>query len=529
MRKSLSVRLAAAVLALMLTLGCVTFAAAENEKTVNIGVTSSVSTLNPLLIDATDIVKYALELEFLPLVDMNRDMEFVPMLAESITTDDNLTFTITLREGARWSDGEPITARDVLFTFLLITSPEAGDAYLNQYTILGTDDAGHAEAGAAELEGVKIVDERTVAVTLKWPTALSTFAYNFGMYLFILPEHVLKDVPRDQLLGHDWFNHPDVISGPYFLSEFDLNHYVRYTANGNYFLGAPKIKYLNLNVLDSAQLLAGLQAGEIDLIQPTMGAIPVEDYEAVRGLPGVSAMMSTPVTNQSVFINTQNVTDVRIRQALLYGMDRETVLNELIRGNGELIDGFICTASPLWSDIGVTAYDPAKARELIAEAKADGVSADLTWYAWSDDAAFANGVAYIAALFEELGLHIDVKTVDLASLMTVADEGSFDVMSVQYTYLPVDPYTDVNWLLSADGWTRWSSEATDAALFDSQMTTDPERLKNAWAVVNRAMQEEVPMICAYVLSTMGVVSDRLTGAVPDVYGTFVNVHEWDVR
>ena len=528
MKKLLKVLLSL-TLALSLLLSMVATAQAEDQKSVNIAVTSTLTSLNPLLIDATEIVKYALSLEFLPLVELNAELEFVPQLAESITTEDNLTFTIKLQENAVWSDGKPVTAQDVLFTFLLVTSPEAGQAVLNQYLIAGTDDDGMMPSGATEIEGVQIVDEKTVNVTTKWETALYTFENNFGRYLFVLPEHVLGDVPRDQLLTHEWFDKPDVISGPYFVSELDFEHYVHYVANENYFLGAPKIKYLNLNVVSPAQFLAGLQSGEIDLIQQTMGSIPLEDYDAIRALSGVQAVMGTPVTNESIFINVENVTDVRIRQALLYGLDRETILESFIFGNGEIVDAFLCSGSPFYSaELGVTAYDPEKARALIAEAAADGVSTSLTWYLNSSETAFLNAAQYVQANFADLGLTIDLQPRDLSTLMAVADDGVFDIMSVEYTYAPVDPYTDVAWLLSADGWTRYYNPDLDEPFQLTQSTTDMAASVAAYLTVDRAVVEDVPMISAYIISTMGAVSDRLVGVNPDVFGTFINVHEWDV-
>ena len=504
--------------------------AAADDKSVNIAVTSTLTSLNPLLIDATEIVKYALSLEFLPLVELNADLEFVPQLAESITTEDNLTFTIKLQDGAVWSDGTPVTAKDVEFTFLLITSPEAGMAVLNQYLIAGTDDNGMMPSGATEISGVQVVDEKTINVTTKWETALYTFENNFGRYLFTLPEHVLGEVPRDQLLAYAWFDKPDVISGPYFIQEADLNHYVHYVANENYFLGAPKIKYLNMNVVAPSQFLAGLQSGEIDLIQQTMGSIPLEDYDAIRALSGVEAVMGTPVTNESIFINVENVPDVRIRQALLYGIDRQMILDNLVNGNGEIVDAFLCSGSPFYSaELGVTAYDPQKAAALIAEAAADGASTTLDWYVNSSETAFVNAVQLIAATFEGLGLTITPHTVDLSTLMTVADDGTFDVMSVEYTYAPVDPYTDVAWLLSADGWTRYYNPDLDEPFQLTQSTTDLNASVEAYLTIDRAVVEDVPMISAYIISTMGAVSSRLHNAHPDVFGTFVNVHEWDVE
>ncbi len=503
--------------------------AALADKTATIAITDTIGTLNPLLMDNTEIVKYATSLVFLPLVDLNRDLEFAPQLAESITTEDNLTFTIRLNEDAVWSDGQPVTSEDVLFTFLCWSSPESGNTGLNMYAIEGIGDDGYTGPGATGISGISLIDEKTLTVTTKWPTALNTFCYNYGCYLLILPEHILRDVPKEQLLSCDWFNAPTVVSGPYFIDGFDLNHYVHYTANENYWKGAPKIKNLNINVLDASSLPSGLQAGEIDLIQQTMGAILLEDYDYIRSLPNLAVFQGTAVTNQSIFINVNNVPDKRIRQALLYGINRETILEGLVLGNGEIVDAFLCSASPYYdASLGVTAYDPEKAARLIAEAAADGTPTTITWHVNSGDTTFVQAVSYIAAQFSDLGLTIDVKTVDLASLMIAADNQEIQVMSVQYTYAPVDPYTDVAWLLSDDGWTHYVNEAVDEALLESQALTDEAEITARYLLVDKAVQEDVPMISAYVLSSLGVTSQRLLNAVPDVYGTFLNVHEWDI-
>lgn len=527
--KNLFRSLVAVLLTLTLLLGSTSCAVAET-KTVNIAVTSPVDTLNPLRTDASEIIKYATSLVFLPLLELNAELEFVPQLAESITTEDNLTFTINLRKDAAWSDGTPVTSKDVEFALLMITSPECYFSYLLQNIIVGTDDSGLAPQGATSLEGVKIIDDKTLTVTAKYPVALYTFSNILGRYVFPLPEHVLGDIPRSELLDHEWFRNPTVISGPYFVDKYDPNHYVYYKANENYFLGAPKIERLNMNVVDPAQVLAGLQSGEIDLVQPTTGAMLLEDYEAVKSLSNVTAVPGTPITNQCIFFNTQRVTDVRIRQAIAYGLDRQTILDGLVLGYGEVVDGFLCAASPYYSeDLGVTAYDPAKAAELVKAAKADGVSTDLVWYVNSGDSTFVNASAYIAAVLQEIGLNIEVKTVELPMLMETAGAGDFDVLTVEYTLAPVDPYTDITWLLSEGGWTRYTSDTVDTAMALTQSSTDLEEVRGAYLTMSRDVQENVPMISCYIVSKMGAVSNRLVNAHPDVFGTYINVHEWDVQ
>lgn len=345
----------------------------SNNDIINIGVTDTLSSVNPLLQDGTEVVKYTTSLAFLPLVELNKDLEFVGQLAKEITTEDNKTFTIHLDENAVWSDGQAITSEDVVFTFLLWASPEIGSTGMSIEKIEGTGDNGYVEPGADSISGVVALDEHTVQITTKSEMALHSFQNIYGRYILILPKHVLGDVPRGDLLSYDWFNAPTVVSGPYFIKDVDLNHYVTMEANENYFKGAPKIKKLNFKVVTASQLLAGLRSGEIDLVQQTTGAILQEDYDSVRALDNITVYDGTPVTNQSIFINTERITDARIRQAILYGIDRQTILNDLLKGQGEIVEGFLASAGPFY-DEGVTPveYNPDKAAQLLSEAEADG-------------------------------------------------------------------------------------------------------------------------------------------------------------
>ena len=160
-------KLLALVLTVAMLLSMLSFAAAE-DKAVNIGVTSTLTTLNPLAVDNTEIVKYAVSLVFLPLVELNEKLEFVPQLAESITTEDNLTFTIKLQENAVWSDGVPVTAEDVAFTLAIGADPVSANAALPLYSVEGTDDDGFIESGAPDIGGVRVVDDKTLTVTTNY-------------------------------------------------------------------------------------------------------------------------------------------------------------------------------------------------------------------------------------------------------------------------------------------------------------------------------------------------------------------------
>lgn len=503
--------------------------AASGEKIINVGVTNTIGSINPLLLNGGEINKYATGLMFLPLMELDADLNFEGMLADSITTEDNKNFIVHIDDAATWSDGTPVTADDVVYTALRLASPVIGNTAMMYYVFEGVGDDGFVEEGAESIDGIQKVDDKTVQFTTKEEMQITTFENSYARYLLTLPKHVIEQYSEEELSTADWFNHPDVVSGPFIVTDFDVDHYISYEANKDYWKGAPKIDKLNIKIVDGSQLYAGLQSGEIDITQQTMSDIPQEDYESVEALDNVDVVYGSPVTNQSVFIQTKNVPDVKVRQAMLYAIDRQQILEELLNGHGEIVDGFLSSASPFYDDsLTPVSYDPEKAKALLEEAGWDG-SQTIRFYVNSGDSTFVNAASIIAAEWAAVGIKAEIQTVDFATLMSVAGTEDYDVLAVQYTYAPVDPYPDVAWLLGGEGsWTGYSDDTLNEALTKSQLTSDPEETKELFSVVDKKVQEDVPMFSAYVISAQGAVSKRITGAAPSVYGFFNDVQNWDV-
>lgn len=503
---------------------------ASGEKIVNVGVTNTLESLNPLLLNGGEINKYATGLMFLPLMELDADLNFEGMLADSITTEDNKNFIVHIDEAAVWSDGTPVTADDVVYTALRLASPVINNTAMMYYVFEGVNDAGFVEKGAESVEGIQKVDDKTVRFTTKSEMPLTTFISTYARYLLTLPKHVIEQYSEEELSTADWFNHPDVVSGPFIVTDYDVDHYISYTANKDYWKGAPKIDKLNIKIVDGSQIYAGLQSGEIDITQPTMSVIPMEDYESIEALENVNVVYGSPVTNQSVFIQTANVPDARVRQAMLYAINREQILNELLDGHGEVIDGFLSSASPFFDEtIKPVPYDPEKAKSLLEDAGWDGTQT-LRFYINSGDSTFVNAASIIAAQWAAVGIKAEIQTVDFATLMAVSGSEDYDVLAVQYTYAPVDPYPDMSWLLGGAGsWTGYGNDEVNKALKKSQLTDDAAETKELYSVVNRKVQEDVPMFSAYVISAQAAVNKRVSGAEPTVYGFFNDVHNWDVQ
>ena len=501
----------------------------SGEKIVNVGVTDTLGSLNPLQLNGGEINKYATALMFLPLMELDADLNFQGMVADSITTEDNKNFVVHIDDAAKWSDGTPITAEDVAYTALRLASPVINNTAMMYYVFEGVGDDGFVEAGADSVAGINVIDEKTVQFTTKEAMSLTTFQNSYARYLLTLPKHVIEKYSEEELATADWFNKPDVISGPFYVTDYDVDHYISYKANPDYWRGAPKLDKLNIKIVDGSQLYAGLQSGEIDITQHTMSVIPPEDYASVEALDNVEVIYGSPVTNQSMFIQTGNIPDVRVRQAMLYAINREQILNELLNGHGEVVDGFLSSASPFFDDsITPIPYDPDKAKALLADAGWDG-SQTLRFYVNSGDSTFVNAATVMVAQWAAVGIKAEVQTVDFATLMSVAGTRDYDILAVQYTYAPVDPYPDVAWLLGGEGsWAGYGDAQVDEALRATQLTSDMEETKQLYSTVDKKVQEDVPMISAYIISAQGAVNKRLTGAVPSVYGFFNDVQNWDV-
>lgn len=503
-----------------------------SKDTVNVAVSSVLSSSNPLLFDASLLSQAVNDLSYLPLVNVNRDFEFSPQLATSIKTDDNIHFTVNLDPKAVWSDGSSVTSDDLVYTVLKLASPVIGNTSTGFSTLLGTGDDGFVREGATYIEGVKKIDEHTVEFTTKAPMALSIFESDYGTGIHTVPKKLIEKLSDEELLKTTIFNNPQIVDGPYRISKVDLKHYIQFKANDGYYKGAPKIENLNFKILTASQALSGLQSGEVDVVQPPLGEIDQTDYSTLKSLSNITTTPSKRVTHEMLFFNTRKITDERIRQAFLYGIDREKIIKGFVGDNAEIVDGFASKQSPIYDKSSkVASYDPDKARKLVDEAKADGwdASKTLTYYVPSSDSIILKAADYIAAQVKTLGINLQVKSVDLSTLLKHAGNGDFDLLSVQYTFFPLNPVSDVNYLISKDGWTGFDDSTIKKTIDKIQTDATDEEARRDFAVIDGVIHNKVPAFTLFNFGGLGAVNKRLKNASIDTYGTFLNVNKWDIK
>jgi len=273
---------------------------------------------------------------------------FAPLLAASWAfSGDGLTLTFTLRDAA-WSDGTPITASDVRFTWTAQTAPA-----------VGWTGAGNKE----RIKSVEVIDPRTVAFHFDraYPEMLAD-AIDGG----ILPEHVFGKVPFDAWRTHDW-SEVRIGSGPFLLESWRPGEEITLARNPRYFNPErPLVDKVVVRVVpDIGNLETQLAAGAIDYLE----GVPPQDAKRIGGLPGVTlAVFENPMFDYVGWNGAKKpFDDPEVRRALTLGIDRKAIVDDLLYGYGRISTGPLL--SSWWAaDPSLTAwpYDPAEAKRILA-------------------------------------------------------------------------------------------------------------------------------------------------------------------
>ncbi len=297
---------------------------------------------------------------------------FIPDLADAWeVSPDATTFTFTLNPNAKWHDGTPVTADDVIYT--AATAAQMADAYVGTYPIANWLAVKGADAvkGTTNIpEGLEKVDALTVKFTLAAPNAVWLNNVVDPAYM-IMPKHLLDGQTADQLKASNFVNGKGTIgSGPYKLVAITPDQAIEYEAHADYHKGAPSIDkvFFRLGV-NPDTAAAQIQSAELDMVFD----LKPSDFDTLDGKEGISVQRVPGVGQQSLQFPVTNpqVADPRVRQAIYYAFDRKTLLETVFQGAGKRL--WIWTSFDE-TDPALDQYDfnPDKAKQLIDAAVADG-------------------------------------------------------------------------------------------------------------------------------------------------------------
>lgn len=485
-------------------------------------------TFNPLR-PAQGGEQLTMSLVFDNLVTTGADFEYVPRLAETWEISEDATqITFNLHEGLSWSDGEPFTADDVVFSYSLYADPEVASAARSRLADVEGFDA--LDSGDTDtLVGVEAVDDSTVTITLTEPNAgfLSLIAY--GSAFYILPEHILGDVDRRELLEYEFFDAPDVGMGPYIIDSYQTDQEVVLNANEN-FRTEVGIDTLYLKLLTSDVATAQLGSGEIDLVQ-----VSALDVDAVESLDGVTVESAPSAGFFRLLPNFEKFPDERVRQAFLYAIDRQGIIDGILGGYAQPINSTIMTDWALPDDLETYDYDPERATDLLNEAGFDfDQEIAVSWIPGQRDR--DQMVDVVVANLTAIGLNATAQQIDAAAQLPMIEDAEYDLMlSAGGVYSPdpamIYPIVACSAIYPAGANTAlFCDEGLDALLLEGAQTGVLEERQAAYQQAARLDNELVPQLWLNIPDTIWAYSDRLQGFEPhgDFTNGFINAAEWTV-
>ncbi|GAA3735753.1 ABC transporter substrate-binding protein [Salinactinospora qingdaonensis] len=295
----------------------------------------------------------------------------VPGLAESWQTSaDELTWTYTLRDDATWSDGEPVTAQDVVWTL----------------TTMMTDEAAATANGnfVTNFEKVTAVDKRTVEIQLSQPQATM-----LALDIPILPEHIWSDVEDFATFNNDT-DFPIVGNGPFILTDYQPNQSITLEANPDYWRGAPKFDRLVFRYFnDQDAMVEALRTGAVSFVA---GLTPAQ-ADALRGEGDITVNAANGKRFQAFTINPGATTvdgeefgdghpalaDRVVRRAIVRAIDKEALVDRVFGGYAEAADGYIPSR---YSDYH---FEPEADERLGFDPRAANAMLDEAGYTRGDD------------------------------------------------------------------------------------------------------------------------------------------------
>jgi peptide/nickel transport system substrate-binding protein len=350
-----------------------------------------------------------------------------PMLAERWeTTDGGKSFTFHLRRGVRWHDGAPFTARDVVFSLNLYANPRVASIWASK---LGAVEgyAAFQSGQAQSLAGVAAIDDFTVRVTLESPRP--AWVELNAVALSVFPQHVLGTVPPQEIRGNRfWVNR--VGTGPFVWRTYQSDQFVEVARNPDYFMGAPKLERIVYQIYrDISPIVAALERQEVDAMSYEGGGIPVPELPRLQRLAHLTVLPNVngglPTYIQFNHANPR-FADVRVRQAVLYAIDRKAIIDTIRGGTGELSNTLFPQAWARANDLEPYAYAPDRARQLLRAAGWDSARpADFIYY--YTDQMNVDSVVAIQSYLAQVGMNIRPRLLDGAAINQVYADGTFEM------------------------------------------------------------------------------------------------------
>ena len=426
------------------------------------------------------------QLIFSSLIKKNEEFGFEPDLALSWENPDPTTYIFHLRDDVRFHDGRALTAKDVLFTFRSLLDGSIRTARAGTYRLV---------------DSVEAPDERTVVFRLKEP---------FAPFLWNLSDGAMGIIPEGSPAD---FGRRPVGSGAFEFVRHVQDGEVLLKRNDLYYGVKPAVSAVRFKIIPEAIVCAlELRKGSVDT---AVNILPPDMVEVLRRDDDLRVVEAEGTRYLYIAFNLKDpvFSDIRVRQAFAYGIDREKILKHLWRNQARMASGVIPPNHWAYeSNVKTYPYDPERARQLLLEAGVPNLS--FTWRTSTDE----TGRMMAAILQQELrkiGVQMEIRSNEFATFLSDVLKGNFQAYSLRWVGGNNDP--DIFDLIFHSGKTPpnganrgyYSNPRVDELIEIGRRETDREKRKAAYQEIQRIVADELPYINLYYLNNVAVSNKRV--------------------
>ena len=456
---------------------------------------------------------------------------------------DGLSYTVKLKPEAKWSDGTPVSADDILFTFNTMKNPDAGSPAISV-----TD----------KIDTITKVDDQTVTFKLKQVYA----PFIYSLYTALAPYHILKDVPLADLQKNPYGSDvtKTVTNGPWKWTEWNKGQYLTFEADPNYWGSVkPHIQKITYKIYaDQNTEIQALIKGDSDLTT----AVPLTLLDTVKGNKDLNVLLAPGPQYEYFAFNfkDENFPDnyspfkgQKTRQAIAYALNRQGMIDNILKGTGTLMNSPFLPTS--WANPGEAAanytYDPEKAKQLLAEdgwvAGKDGIL-EKDGHKFSFELQYNSGnsrreavAAVIQQNLKDVGIEVKTTALDFATWVDQnLNPGKFQAALGAWSLSNPDPdqesiFSSKYYPPAGQNNIWYKNEKIDQLWVDGYSTVDQAERTEIYKQIGTEISNDLPYVFLYQYGTPEAHNSKVHYAEEDkpeaslAYGYFFHVIKWWVK
>ena len=489
---------------------------AKNRKdTLVVGVDTPDGVFSPIYSESsTD--QYITESIFDGLLDVDKEGNPIKGIAESWETkEDGKVYIFKMKKDVKFSNGTPVTAKDVEFTYAVI----ADKSYTGPWDVPSMKLKGYEEFNtgkAATFEGVKALDDNTVQFTLTEKNA--TCMYNFGIGI-ISKDYYGKAYKPGETKSIEAFHQKPMGCGPYKLTVYKEGQEVDLVKNDSYWKGTPKINNLIYRATTDDTKIPMLASGEIDMDMVNVNQENIDQLKQA-GFLGIQMFPTNGYGYIGMNISNPMFSDVKVRQALTYGLNRADIV-KAVYGEYANVQNEPCSMVH-WTynnDVEKYDYNPAKAKEMLDAAgwkvgadgirEKDGKKFEIHFTASNPNVVNDSIIPVAIKCYEEIGIKFTAELMDFNAVRAKIKKGDWEMYFMAWG-LTADP--DCSSIFKTKGSqneTNYSNAKVDELCNKGIVTLEKNERKKVYQDLWKEINKDLPYIFMYQRRDMWVISSRV--------------------